>query len=85
MDEVSSHVCGGARVGRTFGGSHLGAARGDFARGVACRHLAQARHFGHERRFEHRRHFVPGGFGFYDYDYPCSYGDPYSTSYSCYG
>jgi hypothetical protein len=28
---------------------------------------------------------VPGGFGFYDYDYPCSYGDPYSTSYSCYG
>src|SRR6266446_5787170 len=75
---------GGARVGRSFGGSHLGAARGGFARGVAGRHFAQARHFGHERRFEHRRRFVPGGFG-YDYDYPCSYGSPYSTSYSCYG
>jgi hypothetical protein len=60
-------------------------ARGGFARGVAGRHFAQARQFGHERRFDHRRRFVPGGFGFYDYDYPCSYGYPYSTSYSCYG
>jgi hypothetical protein len=76
---------GGARVGRSFGGSHLGAARGGFARDVAGRHFAQARHFGHESRFEHRRRFVPGGFGFYDYDYGCSYGYPYYTpSSSCY-
>jgi hypothetical protein len=26
-----------------------------------------------------------GGPGFYDYTYPCSYGYPYYTSYSCYG
>jgi hypothetical protein len=79
---------GGGHIGG-FGGGHIGGlaggAGGAFARGVVGQHFAPARgHFGHERRFAHRR-FVPGGFGFYDYDYACSYGYPYYTSHSCYG
>jgi hypothetical protein len=40
----------------------------------------------HDRHFRRGRRFVPGfgGFGFDDYDYGCSYGYPYYSSYSCY-
>ena len=50
-------------------------------------HLPRSRNVGNNHSIDRRRIsiFVPGAFGFYDYDYPCSYGYPYSTSYSCYG
>jgi hypothetical protein len=70
---------GGAHIG---GLGHFGGAGAALPRGAVGHHFAQARgHFGHAGRFRGRR-FVPG---FYDYDYGCNYGYPYSTpSYSCY-
>jgi hypothetical protein len=77
---------GGARVGGGFGRGHFGGA-GAVGRGFAGQHFAQARgRFDHDRHFRRSRRFVPGfgGFGFDDYDYGCSYGYPYYSSYSCY-
>jgi hypothetical protein len=77
---------GSARVGGGFGRGHFGGAGAAVGRGFAGQHFAQARgRFDHDRHFRRGRRFVPGfgGFGFDDYDYGCSYGYPYYSSYSC--